>query len=333
MRRDPIFTRDGWGIDAPPSRPNDSPQEEPEPQPDSDEPDSPDQNDEESPDKPASSDDSGQIRRFALDAEIDGEPVRSRFDHWDPERLAMPRPPKPDTPAPSDRRPEVGDRRAEDERNGVAYIAARQEARPWLAPAANCEPIVQSVYASIDQSKGHGHIRHGAMGSDELQARRVAFNEDPAQADPDQRAAGVDGLDDSKQHYCGKDSTRVNDATALAAIYVMASEHPKVRAILDQPFDNNMQPRDIVVPIVELLGPNGHEVCSGFTLKGWPEAKVARKEWLEAKRSGADVSDVPSPEVERIPTFEGGDIKIVFKRNPETQSYGIYTLFPRPFDE
>ncbi|MFF0339232.1 hypothetical protein [Kribbella sp. NPDC004875] len=171
------------------------------------------------------------------------------------------------------------------------------------------------------------------MGPDELQARRVAFNEDPAQVDPEKRSAGVDGLDDTKQHYCGKDSTRVHDATALAAIYVMASEHPKVRAVLDLPFDNDAQPRDILIPIHELLGPDGHKYCSGFALKGWPASKPERKAWLQAKRSGADLSELPAPEIERIPTFEGGDIKIIFKRNAATQSYGIYTLFPRPDEE
>ena len=272
-----------------------------------------------------------------LDTGVNGEPIKARFDRWDPERIAMSRPPKPEVSMTSDVQTdelsEASDRRAEDVRNGVAYIAAHQDSRPWLAPAANCEPMVQSVYASIDLSDGHGHIRHGAMGADELQARRVAFNEDPAQRDPEKRALGIDGIDPTKQHYCGRDSTRIHDATALAAVYVMASEHPDVRAALDQPFDSNMQPRDILVPIVELLGPNGHEFCSGFTLNGWPEAKAARKEWLQAMRAGADVSDLPAPDVARIPTFEGGDIKIVFKRNPETQTYGIYTLFPRPFEE
>ncbi|MFG1907161.1 hypothetical protein [Kribbella sp. NPDC048928] len=271
---------------------------------------------------------------FPVDIEIGGETVRDRFDRWDPERLAMPRPAEPEVSnAHPGERTEASDRPSLDVRTGVAYIAANKDTRPWLAPAADCEPIVQSVYASIDQSEGHGHIRHGAMGSDDLQARRVAFNEDPAQTDPVKREAGVDGLDQTKQHYCGKDSTRVHDATALAAVYVMAAEHPKVRAVLDGPFDENVQPRDLVVPIRDLLGPDGHEFCSGFRLKDWPEAKSVRKEWLQAKRTGSDLSGLREPEVERIPTFEGGDIKIVFKRNVEAKRYGIYTLFPRPFEE
>ncbi|HET6742170.1 MAG TPA: hypothetical protein VFH76_24670 [Kribbella sp.] len=276
----------------------------------------------------------GDREAFPVDIEIGGETVRDRFDRWDPERLAMPRPPEPEVSnAHPGERTEASDRPSLDVRTGVAYIAANKDTRPWLAPAADCEPIVQSVYASIDQSEGHGHIRHGAMGSDDLQARRVAFNEDPAQTDPVKREAGVDGLDQTKQHYCGKDSTRVHDATALAAVYVMAAEHPKVRAVLDGPFDENVQPRDLVVPIRDLLGPDGHEFCSGFRLKDWPEAKSVRKEWLQAKRTGSDLSGLREPEVERIPTFEGGDIKIVFKRNVEAKRYGIYTLFPRPFEE
>lgn len=273
-------------------------------------------------------------RGFTVDLEVDGEPVRARFDRWDPERLTMPRPARPDvSDAQAGERTEASERTSRDVRTGVAYIAANKDTRPWLAPAARCEPIVQSVYASIDLSEGHGHIRHGAMGSDDLQARRVAFNEDPAQTDPVKRELGIDGLDPTKQHYCGKDSTRVHDATALAAVYVMAAEHPKVRAILDAPFDENVQPRDLVVPITELLGEDGYEFCSGFRLKNWPESKAARKEWLQAKRTGSDLSGLREPEVEPIPTFEGGDIKIVFKRNLEAKKYGIYTLFPRPFEE
>jgi hypothetical protein len=99
----------------------------------------------------------------------------------------------------------------------------------------------------------------------------------------------------------------------LAAVYVMAAEHPEVCGVLGRPFDNNVQPRDIVVPIAELLGPCGHKFCSGFTLNGWPELKAARKEWLQAERAGRDFSEIAEPEVERISTFEGGQYRDRFQ--------------------
>ena len=61
----------------------------------------------------------------------------------------------------------------------VEYIAANKDARPWLAPAADCDPEVQRVYATLDTGLGHAHHRHDGMGDDELYERRVAYLEDP----------------------------------------------------------------------------------------------------------------------------------------------------------
>ena len=270
----------------------------------------------------------------AADTRSADQLIRAILDRWDAETYDMPRPPNPDgrevvdieSGPPAD----PVDRRAVDERNGVAYVAAHQDTRPWLAPAAACEPVVQSIYASIDQGIGHAHIRHGAMGSDEMQARRLAFNEDPAQTDPVKKAMGIDGLIPGKPHFGGKEATRIHDATAFAAAYLGALEHPLVRAALERDWDEDVKPHDVAIPIEELLGPSGHELCSGFAVKGeWSEFKARRKQWVQARMAGEDVSGLPRPEVERIRTFEGGSIVAVIGANPSTESYEIYTMYPR----
>ncbi|WP_328990392.1 hypothetical protein OG394_29480 [Kribbella sp. NBC_01245] len=271
---------------------------------------------------------------FSADAEVNGEIVRARFDRWNPEQFTMSRPPKPDaielnTPPPDEDPLDVDVQRAEDGRNAVLYVANHKDSKPWLEPVVDCEPVVQSVYVSIDQGGGHGHIRHGAMGTDEMQARRVAYNEDPAQLDPGKRALGIDGLDPTKPHYCGRDATRIHDATAFAAAYLGATEHPDVRAVLTARWDENFKPLLIPIPIADLLGPDGHRFCSGFALKDWPESKKQRKQWLQARDSGSDLGSVKEPEVEQIPTFEGGEIAVTFKRNLGGTGYEIGTIFPR----
>ncbi|MEV5960593.1 hypothetical protein AB0L70_02440 [Kribbella sp. NPDC051952] len=275
--------------------------------------------------------------RFGLDSSVNGEQVRDRFERWDPERVAHSRPLSTDAGEASTgataEATDPADARKADQRNAVAYIAAAKEARPWLVPAASCDPVVQNVYASVDLGDGHGHIRHGPMGDDALYARRVAFNEDPAQTDPVKRSMGIDGLSPNLQHYCGKESTRIHDADAFAAAYAGATENPDVRAILETPWSDDFRPGPVAIPIEELLGPTGHEQCSGFTLKGdWPESKAARKQWIQARDAGSDLAGMPEPEVEQIPTFEDGDINVVFKGNPDARRYEIYTLYPRPRD-
>jgi len=70
----------------------------------------------------------------------------------------------------------------------AAYIDARRDDRPWLAVAAGCSQDVQRLFAALDQGGGHGHIRHEGSVTEEMNRRRVAYLEDPAEPDPARRA-------------------------------------------------------------------------------------------------------------------------------------------------
>lgn len=273
----------------------------------------------------------------AADTRSADQLIRAILDRWDAETYDMPRPPDPDTHQTADPEPvdlgEPEDRRTIDERNAVAYIAAHKDSKPWLAPAARCEPVVQSIYASIDLTGGHAHIRHGPMGTDQMYANRAAFNEDPAQSDPIMRAQGIDGLAPHKKHYCARESTRIHDVNAFAAAYVGALEYPAVKAALEQEWVPGVHLDQVPVPIVDLLGVDGHKFCSGFRLKGdWETAKAARKEWIRARAANEDLTGLTEPEVERIATFEGGDILVTFKGNAQKKCYEIVSMWPQPAD-
>ncbi|MFI5734031.1 hypothetical protein ACIA49_28205 [Kribbella sp. NPDC051587] len=266
---------------------------------------------------------------MALDSDVKGDSLKIRLDRWDAAQLNLSRPASPDTAdSPTDAK-DV-DQRSVDKANAVAYVAANKEQRPWLAPVSDCEPEVQSVYASLDQGAGHAHIRHGPMGDDKMYADRVARLEDPAQSDPELRAQSADGFRASDLHYCAEFATRVHDARAFAAVVVVLSEEPKVRQALETGW-NDVQPHPIVIPIADVLGPNGHEYCSGFRLKGdWPQSKLERKQWARARAAGQDLGDLPEPRAERIPTFEDGHFVVQFKRNDSARRYEINTIFAEP---
>lgn len=221
------------------------------------------------------------------------------------------------------------------EYHGAAeYIARNMDERPWLMPAVDASPQVQRILTAIDQGSGHAHIRHGPMGDDHLYENRVARLEDPAQTDPQQRAAGVDGLDESKQHYCAKESTRIHDPEAFVAAFAGAVKHPDVRQALGAPWDEDVEPRPVAIPIADLLGEDGHESCSGYQLAGeWSEAKKARKDWVKARATGQDLSNIPEPKAERIRTFEGGMIIVRFAGNAVEKRYEITTLYPKPLTD
>jgi hypothetical protein len=279
--------------------------------------------------------DAADHRPVADDTRSADQSIRAIFERWDAEDYKMPRPLDPQQAA--DPEPEVPgepeDRRAADERNGVAYIATHKDSKPWLGPAASCEPVVQSIYASIDLTGGHAHIRHGPMGTDQMYANRAAFNEDPAQSDPIMRAEGIDGIAPPKKHYCARESTRIHDVNAFAAAYVGVLEYPAVKAALEEKWVPGVQLDQIPVPIVELLGVDGHTFCSGFRLKGdWGAAKAARKQWTQARTAGEDLTGLTKPEVERIATFEGGDILVTLKGSAEKRCYEILSMWPQPAD-
>ncbi|WP_344237366.1 hypothetical protein [Kribbella hippodromi] len=222
-------------------------------------------------------------------------------------------------------------RRVLEYQGAAEYIAAEVNARPWLEPVVDASPAVQRIYTAIDRGNGHAHIRHGPMGTDQLYADRVARLEDPAQTDPHKRTTSIDGLDDSKQHYCAKEATRIHNPEAFVAAFAAAVKHPDVRRALDAQWSRTDRPEEVAIPIAELLGPRGHEDCSGFRLAGdWTQAKRARKAWTRARVEGQDLTDIPQPKVERIPTFEGGTIVFHFAGNAAAERYEIVTMYPAP---
>jgi hypothetical protein len=267
-------------------------------------------------------------RGETLDLAVGEETLGERLARWDADRLNLPQPPSAGS---GDTGPgEEADRRSADEANAVAYIATNKEQSPWLAPAADCVPAVQSVYASLDQGAGHAHIRHGPALDQQALAGRVARFEDPAQQDEVLRGNGIDGIDPDKLHYCGRYATAIIDPDAFAAVVVGLSEHPDVQQSLRSDW-NGRVPNRLEIPIADLLGSEGHKHCIGLQLRGdWDEAKAQRREWALGRSSGAALGDLPEPVAELVPTFEGGDILVIFERNLAASKFEISTFFPDP---
>ncbi|MGZ0149919.1 hypothetical protein ACXJJ3_22860 [Kribbella sp. WER1] len=254
---------------------------------------------------------------------------------WDSRRAGAPPGPLPKSA--ENLEPEVierldpGVRRILEYQGAAEYIAEKSDDRPWLEPAADAPPAAQRIFTAIDQGKGHAHIRHGPMGTDEMYARRVAYLEDPAQLDPALRAKSVDGLRPDKMHFCADTATRINDATAFAAAYAGVIEHPKVREVLDAPVGQMQQAHAVEIPIADLLGVDGHLYCTGYRLVGdWAEANAIRKEWATARAEGRDLSDLPEPQAERIPTFENGTMMVRFGRDHDSNRFYVATMFVQP---
>jgi hypothetical protein len=136
-----------------------------------------------------------------------------------------------------------------------------------------------------------------------------------------------------RQHRCGNFATRVTDADAFATAFARGVEHPKVRAALDLPFDPDIWPGQVTVPIAELLGADGHRHCTGWQLEligdTTQAARDNRATWLKARTEGRE-PDVPEPRVRPVPTFEGGDMLFVVGQNRTRDGYRIVTMHPQP---
>jgi hypothetical protein len=164
--------------------------------------------------------------------------------------------------------------------------------------------------------------------------RRAAYLEDPAQLDPGKRYLGIDGLrENDRPHRSAGTSTRITDPDAFATAFARGVEHPQVREALDMPFDPARKPRDVTVPIADLLGPDGHHYCTGWRLEpvdgSMKSARNNRDAWLAARAEGRE-PDVPDPQARPMSTFEHGEIAFFFERNYAEKRYEIATLFPRP---
>ncbi|TCC40569.1 hypothetical protein [Kribbella speibonae] len=302
----------------------DEPAQEPTADPDHDTRDSSTRTDQASP----PDDSADAVKPMNLETEVNGEAAEARVDRWDAERANLPvRVPEraqDAVMADSDAEPmNLGD--------AVDYVTTMKSERPWLEPVADCDPRIQRIHAAIDLGAGHAHIRHGAMGDDELCRRRVGYLEDPAQLDEAKRMAGVDGFKHDKLHFCADTATRINDATAFAVAYAGVVEHPDVRQVLDAGADQIHQPHAVEIPLAELLGTDGHRFCSGYRLTGdWAESNAIRKEWVIARAEGQDVSGLQEPQTERISSFENGTMMVRFARNPSDQKFYIATMFVQP---
>jgi hypothetical protein len=259
--------------------------------------------------------------------------VAEHDKHWENERAQLPPSRLPEsarslsTEDIESMSPDV--RRVLEYQGAVEYIAEEKAARPWLEAVDDAPPAVQRIFTAIDQGTGHAHIRHGPMGDDQMYADRVAYLQDPAQTDLAKREVGLDGLNPGKKHRCGQEATRIHDADAFVAAYATAVKLPDVQAALSTPLGPTVDhPDPVKLPISELLGPDGHKYCSGYRLEGGPEAMQARKEWLQARADGVDLTGMPEPSATRIETFEGGNVVIRFKSNGN--GYEINTLFVEP---
>lgn len=213
----------------------------------------------------------------------------------------------------------------------ATYIAENKDTRPWLTAVADRHPQVQRVYAALDQGRGHAIPRHDDHGDDTLYERRVSHLEDPAQLDAIKRAAHIDGTKPGdKPHYCGPHATRIHDADAFATAFARGIEHPRVRAALDQ-YDPDRVPARVLVPIADLLGPNGHEKCSGYQLVGDGPLKARRERdaWL----AGEQREGLTAPSTEPVATFAEGAIEFRFRHNRTHDGYEVSTMFPQPPDD
>lgn len=224
--------------------------------------------------------------------------------------------------------PEIGDRDA------AAYIEARCGDRPWLTAAQGCSPEVQRVFAALDQGGGHAHIRHEGWVTEEMNRRRVAYLEDPAQLDLVKRGAGIDGLKpDDRAHQCRQVAARITDPGLFAVAFARGIEYPAVRAALESSFDPDVKPRPVQLPISELLGADGHRYCTGWRLEpvdgSMNAARRARKAWIAASADHGP-SDLIEPTARPVETFEHGTVVFVFGHRSDGGGYEVITMYPRP---
>lgn len=239
----------------------------------------------------------------------------------------------PDEPADPDEPPlaELSDR------DISVYVATSVRDRPWLSIlTADHPPETWRAVVALDKSESHTLERHSAYGDSTSHERRVTHLEDPAQTDPKLRAHGIDGIS-GKGHYCADTQTRFTTVEAMATAYVNGKQDPRVVAALETPVSTAVRPADVVVPIADLLGPDGHEHCAGFQLDGdVGDAKRARRAWERERRDWiAEHGDTTGftaepPTASPIHSFDGGEIVFRFGRNSNGDGHVITSHYPQP---
>ena len=208
----------------------------------------------------------------------------------------------------------------------ATYIEEHMADRPWLALVRDCSPDAQRVFVALDQGHGHAHIRHDGWVTEEMNERRVKNLEDPAQLDPEKREARVDAFKTGNQpHWCGSISTRITNPEIFAAAFARGVEHLDVRAALDS--KDPIPPGPVAVPISDVLGPDGHQFCSGSQLEPVDEsmakARTERDAWAAGSHSG------PEPRIRPVETFEGGTVTFTF-RPSLLGGYEVNTMYVNP---
>jgi hypothetical protein len=213
-----------------------------------------------------------------------------------------------------------------------AYLEAHRADRPWLAAALHRPPEVQRVFAALDQGGGHAHIRHEGWVNEEMNRRRVAYLEDPAQLDPVKRTAAIDGVaSDGRPHRCGSVATRITDPDAFVLAFVRGVEQPDVRAALMANFKDKQAPAQVELPIADLLGPDGRQYCTGWQLEpvdGSMKAARGRRDAWALNRY--EMPGMAKPEARAIETFDGGTIVFTFGPTRARDGYEIVTMYVNP---
>ncbi len=237
------------------------------------------------------------------------------------------------------------------------YIRDNRVENPILRVVADQDPKVQRIYVDQLAAGGHHTERHDGWNDDLSQAERARLRLDPASPTEDLRYwRGSDALEgEDRFHFCGNDATRIHDPIAFAVATARVLEHPMVKAALADPFDPRARPDRIEdITIAEILGPDGHLACSGFRLAG-DDADRARRDrgaFMQAvreemKKPGEDCPDpaadheraaekvqreqgMPVPEVEAIPSFEGGTMSVAFQPKADSSGYEVRTFYPLP---
>lgn len=214
------------------------------------------------------------------------------------------------------------------------YVERHRAGRPWLVAAERASLEAARIIVAADLGGGHGHIRHDGWVTEEASMRRVAYLEDPAQLDPGKRRSGIDGLRaGDRRHVCADIASRIADPDAFATAFARGTEHPDVRTALSTPYDRRSRPDPVRVPIVDLLGSDGHKVCTGWQLEpvagSIDDARDNRRAWRAAIADGRQ-PDVPEPRARPVPTFEGGNIAFIISHNRQRTGYEITTLLAQP---
>jgi hypothetical protein len=214
------------------------------------------------------------------------------------------------------------------------YLEEHSTTRPWLKAAERASPESRRILVAVDQGGGHGHIRHDGWVTEGANMRRAAFLEDPAQLDPEKRLRGIDGLARrDRWHGCADIASRISDPDAYATAFVRGTEHPRVSAAINTPYEQGRRPIPVSVPIAELLGGDGHKFCTGWQLKpvdGSMEVAISNRHAWRAALMERRQPTVLKPSVKPVSSFEGGDIIFLVGPNRARSGYGIMTLIPSP---